>query len=160
MVSKGVRPEIRKLQNRAEAETCARMMAGSEPWLTLRRNFDDSLKLISDLSREVYLAVLNGEIVGFIVLLMHGALVGYVQSIYVAEDWRGKGIGRRLMAFAEKRIFSEAPNVFICVSSFNKDAQKLYRRLGYRAVGQLKDYIIPDHLLHNGIQGEPQRGTP
>jgi len=145
MVGKGVRPEIRKLQNRTEAETCARMMASSEPWLTLRRDFDDSLELISDPSREVYLAVFNGEIVGFIVLVMPGALVGYVQSIYVAEDWRGKGIGRQLMAFAEKRIFSEAPNVFICVSSFNKDAQRLYRRLGYRAVGQLKDYIIPGH---------------
>ena len=49
------------------------------------------------------------------------------------------------MAFAEKRIFNDAPNVFIYVSSFNKGAQKLYRRLGYRAVGQLKDYIIPRH---------------
>lgn len=46
------------------------------------------------------------------------------------------------MAFAEKRIFSETPNAFICVSSFNSSAQKLYERLGYEVIGELKDYII------------------
>jgi len=33
-------------------------------------------------------------------------------------------------------------NIFTRVSSFNKRAQDLYRRLGYRAVGGLKDYIV------------------
>jgi ribosomal-protein-alanine N-acetyltransferase len=49
------------------------------------------------------------------------------------------------MAFAEERIFSETPNVFICVSSFNKFTQRFYERLGYEVVGELKDYIISGH---------------
>jgi ribosomal-protein-alanine N-acetyltransferase len=137
--------EIRKLQHTGEAEICARMMANSEPWTTLRRNFDASLKIVTDPSREVLLATVNDEIVGFIILLMQGAFVGYVQSVCVEPEWRGKGVGGQLMAFAEKRIFSETPNVFVCVSSFNKGAQRFYERLGYEVIGELRDYIISGH---------------
>jgi ribosomal-protein-alanine N-acetyltransferase len=137
--------EIRKLQRTAEAEICAQMMANSEPWTTLRRNFDASLKIVTDPSREVLLATVNDEIVGFIILLMQGAFVGYVQSVCVEPEWRGKGVGGQLMAFAEKRIFSETPNVFVCVSSFNKGAQRFYERLGYEVIGELRDYIISGH---------------
>jgi [ribosomal protein S18]-alanine N-acetyltransferase len=83
--------------------------------------------------------------VGFSILLMRGAFVGYIQSVCVAPEWRSKGIGSQLMSFLEQRILSETPNVFICVSSFNKGAQKLYERLGYEVIGELKDYIIPGH---------------
>jgi ribosomal protein S18 acetylase RimI-like enzyme len=49
------------------------------------------------------------------------------------------------MAYAERRIFRHAPNVFITVSSFNSGAQRLYDRLGYDVVGELEDFIIPGH---------------
>jgi ribosomal protein S18 acetylase RimI-like enzyme len=31
------------------------------------------------------------------------------------------------------------------VSSFNRDAQRLYERLGYKVVGELTDYIVRGH---------------
>ena len=134
--------EIRRLENTGEAEACARMMAESEPWRTLGRDYEASLKMVSDPSLEVYLALRDEEIVGFVVIVMTGAFIGYVQSIYTAPEWRSRGIGSRLMSFVEDRIFREAPNVFICVSDFNEDAQRLYRRLGYEVVGELKDYLV------------------
>ena len=60
-------------------------------------------------------------------------------------EWRNRGIGTNLIRFAEKRILREAPNVFICVSSFNKGAERLYRRLGYEVVGELRDYVVAGH---------------
>lgn len=138
--------EIRELQSFAEAEICARIMSNSEPWITLRRDYDGSLKTITAPAREVYLAIVDGEIAGFTILNMHGAFVGgYIQSVCIAPQWRNKGIGRQLIALAEKRIFRETSNVFICVSDFNKDAQRLYERLGYEVIGELKDYIISGH---------------
>jgi ribosomal protein S18 acetylase RimI-like enzyme len=137
--------EIRRLEGRADAEICARMMANSEPWMTLRRDYDASLKILTDLSREVYLAMVGSEIVGFAILNMHGAFVGYLQSIYVAPQCRGKGFGSKLMDYVEERILSETPNVFICVSSFNRRAQKLYERRGYEVIGELKNWIVPGH---------------
>ncbi len=137
--------DIRRPGRRADAEICARMMANSEPWITLRRDYDASLKILIDPSREVYLAMVGDEIVGFTILTMHGAFVGYIQSVCVAPQWRGKGIGSELMDYVEKRILSETPNIFICVSSFNERVQKLYERRGYKVVGELKNWIVPDH---------------
>jgi ribosomal-protein-alanine N-acetyltransferase len=140
-----VEPQIVRLQQKDEAETCAKMMANSEPWITLRRDYDASLKNLTDPSKEVYLALVDDEIAGFTVLNMQGAFVGYIQSVCVAPQWRNKGIGNHMMDFVEKRIFSETPNAFICVSSFNGRVQRLYERRGYETIGELKDFIVPGH---------------
>lgn len=120
-------------------------MAASEPWLTLRRTYDEGLKILTDPEREVYVAFVGSEVVGFIILQMKGAFVGYIQTVGVLPGWRDQGIGSRLIEFAENRIFGESPNVFICASSFNEGAQRLYSRLGYEVVGELKDYIVSGH---------------
>jgi ribosomal protein S18 acetylase RimI-like enzyme len=137
--------EIRKPQHADELRTCAQLMATSEPWITLRRTYEESLKILGDPSREVYVAVKEREVVGFIILNMNGPFIGYIQTVCITPAWRSKGIGSQLLQFAEERIFRDVPNVFMCVSSFNTEAQKLYRRLGYEIVGELKDYVVSGH---------------
>ena len=136
---------IRSLQHDYEAGACARMMAGSEPWKTLRRDYHAGYKLVTDPSKEVAIAEVEEDIAGFILITMHGAFIGYIQSICVAERWRGQGIGTQLLMHAEQRIFRDTPNVFLCVSSFNSGAQRLYQRLGYHVVGELTDYVVAGH---------------
>jgi len=136
---------IRPLAGRAEAEACARMMSGSEPWITLGRGYDASLALLESPDRECYVGLADGAVAGFLILNMHGAFVGYVQTVCVDAEARGRGIGTELVRFAEERIFRESPNVFLCVSSFNPDARRLYERLGYVLVGELTDYIVHGH---------------
>jgi len=121
------------------------MMASSEPWVTLQRDYDASLKILTDPSKEVYLAMASNEIVGFALLTMHGTFIGYLQSIYVSPEWRGNGVGSELMDYVERRILSETPNVFICVSSFNQRVQRLYERRNYEVVGELRNWIVPGH---------------
>ncbi len=137
--------EIRRLQGADDAHVCAQLMASSEPWITLRRTYDDSIVLLNDPVREVYVGVVDGAVVGFIILRMDGAFVGYIQTVAVVPQWRGRGVGTRLIEYAETRIFRESPNVFINASSFNPGAQRLYERLGYEVVGELADYIVPGH---------------
>ena len=137
--------EIRQLRWAEEARICARMMSSSEPWLTLRRSFDECMDLLEDPSREVFVAVEGPRVLGFVILNMAGAFVGYVQTICVGEYDRSRGIGTRLLHYAEERIFRDSPNVFLCVSSFNPRARALYERLGYELVGELKDYIVAGH---------------
>jgi len=136
---------ITTLKNVDEIKICARMMANSEPWITLGRDYKASVQTLSDTSKEIYVACVTGEIVGFIIINMKGAFVGYIQTICVSPVQRGNGIGSALLQFAENRIFTETANVFMCVSSFNGNAQKLYQRLGYEVVGELKDYIVSGH---------------
>jgi ribosomal protein S18 acetylase RimI-like enzyme len=57
------------------------------------------------------------------------------------ESWRGRGLGRNLIQFCENRILKYSPNIFICVSSFNSGAAKLYEELGYKRVGELEDFL-------------------
>src|SRR5687767_1574925 len=136
---------IRALAGDDEAAVCARLMSGSDPWITLGRGYEASLRIIRDPSREVYAASDESGLAGFLVLCMVGAFVGYIQTVVVARDRRGKGIGSQLVEFAEDRIFRQSPNVFLCVSSFNTDARRLYERLGYEFVGELTDYIVTGH---------------
>jgi ribosomal protein S18 acetylase RimI-like enzyme len=146
---------IRPLTGLAEAEACARMMAASEPWITLGRGYEASLALLESPDREVYVALADDAVAGFVILNLHGAFVGYLQTVCVAVEARGRGIGTRLVRFAEERIFRETPNVFLCVSSFNPGAQRLYERLGYQLVGELTDYLVAGHseLLYRKTVG-------
>ena len=137
--------DIRPLRAGAEAEACARLMATSEPWITLGRDVEASLAILLDESRERYVAYAGERLTGFLVLNMRGAFVGYIQTICITPECRGQGAGTALLAFAERRIFREHANVFMCVSSFNDAARKLYERLGYTVVGELPDYLVAGH---------------
>ena len=145
LVVDGARVRVRPLGGDDEARTCAGIMAGSEPWITLGRGVEASLAILRDPSREVYVAASASEVIGFLILTMRGAFVGYIQTVALREDWRGRGLGSRLIAFAEERILRDAPNVFMCVSSFNTRARALYERLGYEVIGELRDYIVRGH---------------
>jgi ribosomal-protein-alanine N-acetyltransferase len=137
--------EIRKLRGDDEVYQCAQLMANSEPWITLRRNYEDSVNILRNSSKEIYVAVIKNEVTGFTILDMNGAFRGYIQSVAILPEWRNQGIGTKLIQFAEERIFRDFPNVFMCVSSFNENAQRLYTRLGYERIGELKDYIVSGH---------------
>ncbi len=57
---------------------------------------------------------------------------------------RRRGIGRRLLSFAEKVIAKKSPNIYLCVSSFNRRAQAFYKDAGYRKVGRIPGLILQD----------------
>jgi ribosomal protein S18 acetylase RimI-like enzyme len=139
------RVEVRRLSGDDEARACARIMNESEPWITLGRTFDTSLLAVTNPERETWVAVDGEEVAGFVILCLQGAFVGYLQTIALRADWRSRGLGRALLGFTERRLFAEGPNVFLCVSSFNPRARKLYERLGYEPVGVLRDFIVQGH---------------
>jgi [ribosomal protein S18]-alanine N-acetyltransferase len=149
-VSPGDIPVIRRLATDDEAWACAELMASSDPWRQLGRTLEQSYRIVQDPAREVYVALepspgADVPLAGFIVVSMRGAFVGYIQSVAVRPEWRGRGLGTALIEAAERRILQDTPNVFICVSSFNAGARRLYERLGYTVVCELADYIVRGH---------------
>ena len=137
--------EIQPFQSTADAEWAARIMAGSEPWVTLGTGYERSRNLLGNATRERFLAKVAGEPAGFLMISMQGAFVGYVQLLGVAPEFRGRGVGKALIEYAERRIFRETPNVFIWVSDFNQEAQGFYAKMGYQKVGELADFIMAGH---------------
>ena len=132
---------MRPLAGEAEARIGAGFIVASEPWVTLGLNFEQAMSRLTDPAREVHAASVDGQVVGVLILHLAGPLNGYIQIIAVHPDWRCRGIGTGMIQFAEERIFRQSPNVFICVSSFNRRAQQFYERLGYTRVGELTDFL-------------------
>lgn len=153
---------IEPARNDADREACARMMCTSDPWVTLGRTFERCLTAVSDPTRELYVARAGDEVTGFILLAMKGQCPGYITSVCVAASARGSGLGTQLVAFAEQRIHRESPNVFLCVSSFNPGARRLYERLGFEFVGTLRDFLVEGHdeLLFRKTIGPWSTFTP
>ena len=134
---------IEPLAGPEEASQCAQLMVSSEPWITLKLPFERAVSTLIDPAKEVHVVRDGRGVAGFIVLDMRGLLAGYIQILCVRADCRGKGLGARLVACAEDRIFRTS--VFICVSSFNPGARRLYERLGFQPVGVLRDLIVAGH---------------
>ena len=121
---------------------CALMMSQSEAWIMLKRDLNGCEEAMRGDYKEVYVAVEEGRLLGFIVLQMAGVFKGYIQSICVSPEIRNYGLGSSLISFAEERIFSVSPNVFMLVSAFNENAARLYYKLGYEKIGLLKNFVV------------------
>jgi ribosomal protein S18 acetylase RimI-like enzyme len=128
-----------------DLEWCARLMASNEPWITLRRDLTACRAALANRAKERYVVRHDEERVGLLLLDMTGPFPGYIQSICIAAAARNRGFGAELLAWAERRILRDSPNVFMCVSSFNPGALRLYRRLGYDIVGTLKGFVVDEH---------------
>ncbi len=129
----------------AEREWCARLMAASEPWITLRRGYDALLPAALDPEYVILVARRAGAPCGFIRIHPRGVAGSpYVASVAVTETERGRGVGTALLDATEAR-YPDARYVFLCVSSFNVRARELYGRHGYRLVGELPDYVVDGH---------------
>ncbi len=126
------------LQNIA---VCAHMMSESDPWITLEMNYEQCLKAFEGNCKEIYIVETANEIAGFVILQTCGTFSGYIQTICISEIYRGRGFGKKLLQFCEERILKFSPNVFICVSSFNKGAIRLYYEFGFKLVGELDNFV-------------------
>lgn len=134
--------KISRLASLKDRRGAAGLLAASDPWLRLGLKKAACLKALSGPFRETYAAREGAALAGLVTITMYGTFKGYIQTLFVAPAWRGAGIGEELLRFAEKSIFARSPNVFLCVSSFNKGAIRFYRRLGYRKAGLLKDLVV------------------
>jgi [ribosomal protein S18]-alanine N-acetyltransferase len=144
-VNAGHNLAIKKLETVSEAEKCALITSQSEPWKFLKITYEDSLKTLTNDAYETYILYDEDNICGFVTIDMCGALAGYIKRLAIRKDLQNRSYGRMLMNFAERRIFTEKPNVFLCVSSFNKKAILFYKKLGYKQAGVLKNFLIMGH---------------
>jgi ribosomal-protein-alanine N-acetyltransferase len=121
---------------------CAGIMAKTDPWITLGMNYDKCLLSFEGSYREVYVMKKEDKIAGFVILQLKGTFSGYIQTLCIDEAWRGHGLGTMLLTFSQQKILQFSPNIFICVSSFNKRAMKLYYDFGFSLVGELEDFVV------------------
>ncbi len=125
---------------------CNAIVAASEPWMRLGEHINFRPFLSSNTTNtEAHVCLADGEPVGFILFIREPVFArgGYLKAIGVSPHYRGRGIGKRLLSFAEKQTARRAVNFFLCVSSFNRGAQAFYKKHGYRRAGILPGLITP-----------------
>ncbi len=83
--------------------------------------------------------------------------IGWINSIGVAPDWQGKGLGKRLLQAGEQAL--AAPRVRLIVRASNQAAIALYQHSGYRQVKRMPHYYVggEDGLLFEKFADEPER---
>ena len=138
-----------------EKDLAAHLLASSEPWITLQISEEQCKKNCHDPEFQLYIAC-KGEKPAGVILLDPRGVAGspYIKSIAVFPEFRGQGIGSNLLSFTEDHFRKKSRHLFICVSSFNERARKLYERSGFHPVGELRDYIIEgasEILMHKRI---------
>jgi ribosomal protein S18 acetylase RimI-like enzyme len=131
-------------------EECAEALVHSElarVYYPTKEIAEASLKEGID-KQEIYVAIdEHSECVGYIWFAPSKMFYKYpyVRQIAVGQEYRGRGIRKKLLSFAEDTAFKDWPKLFLTVSDFNKRAKKLYESTGYKQVG-----FVPD-LFTEGV---------
>ncbi|MCK5797503.1 MAG: GNAT family N-acetyltransferase [Deltaproteobacteria bacterium] len=87
----------------------------------------------------------DGEVLGFAWLLPRGAFgrSAYLKLILVDPAARGRGVGAALIDDLEARHLGRAGLLLLCTAD-NAAARRFYEHLGYRSMGLLPGYVIPE----------------
>ncbi len=111
----------------ARASAAARVLAHGDPmargWLVRERT--------------------KGSIAGYVVLSLsfsveHGGRDAIIDEIYVLPDWRGRGLGRWLLAFAEEQArMLGVQTLHLEVERDNSRARKLYHSFGFDSLDRI-----------------------
>ena len=75
---------------------------------------------------DTWVAEVDGAVVGVLVLSD-----GWIDQLYLAPDWRGRGIGDRFVAFAQQR---QPAGLQLWTFQVNEPACRFYERHGFVAV--------------------------
>lgn len=109
----------------------------------------------------LHVAEVEGRVVGYtaVWIVLDQAELG---DIAVDEAWRGRGIGRRLLAAAFDLVRDRGVReLYLEVRVSNHGARRLYERHGFRSVGRRPGYYVrprEDALVLRKSMAEPDPG--
>lgn len=78
-------------------------------------------------------AIIDEKVVGILLLSKKSKAVGQIKQVAIDEHYRGLGIGRQLLEFAEK--VAELMNFQSIFLTGRKQAWGFYNRFGYQSIG-------------------------
>lgn len=92
----------------------------------------DYLSAIVPFKQACYIAALNGEPIGSVMLMQHADTIGKISILFVAERARRKGVGTLLMrAVIEKAQVEGYTTLTLWTTNNQIEARKLYKKIGF-----------------------------
>lgn len=97
-----------------------------------------NLDLIQKREGIILVAVVDGNTVGCISVLINAGLAeglfGEITSLVVLKEFRGFGIGKKLIEHAENWLQPKVKKIRIRANSIRLDAHRFYKSLGYKEI--------------------------
>lgn len=103
---------------------------------------DDDLS--PDMEMDIYGAYLKNRLIATIFLAVHEEGVARVRNVAIYEDYRGIGLGKYLMDFAENLARNQGYKKVFLMGRTTVEA--FYHKLGYKTLGQPYDYRTIPHV--------------
>jgi [ribosomal protein S18]-alanine N-acetyltransferase len=121
------------------------LLVGTDPWKRLGYQAKDWDCYFTPLplGRDSFVVEQDGRVAGIAVVRQKFLLGDYLELLGVADWARGKGRGGQLLTYVEALVFSRAKNLFACVSDFNNQGRKFYKKQGYQEIGPMPNFLIP-----------------
>ena len=122
---------------------CVRLVVGQEPFRTYGYNKKSCQRIIKSIANAKLLIAKKGShILGYAIYTTSFLIGYYLKQIVIDSQYHGLGVGKKLMKALEHETFKEKKALYLCVSDFNRTAQKFYRGQGYSKIGLIKDYFL------------------
>jgi GNAT superfamily N-acetyltransferase len=131
----------------AQALAVAEMLSSSEPWMSLNFSAGSlaSYLMRDDAALRRYVVSVDGNLAG-VICVRHPWLRGpYIELLGVFPDYRGKGLGKQVLAWVETEARRESKNLWVLTSSFNHQALNFYQNLGFYPIGPIQGLVSPEH---------------
>ena len=119
---------------------------------------DPSEKLVKEyLGRgQCFIATMNDEIIGVIVLIKTRPETVEIVNVAVREDHQNRGIGKKLVLFAiDKAREQQIKTIEIGTGNSGMSQLALYQKCGFRITGVDREFFIrhyKEKIYENGIQ--------
>ena len=109
----------------------------SNPWV--RSQFDEYLNAKD---KSIFVARIGSEVIGYIII-EHVLDEGHIANLAVRSEFRGKGMGRKLVNFVIIKAKSlKLKWLELEVRESNEKAKKFYSYFGFKEVRRRKEYYI------------------
>ncbi len=132
-----------------------RLKQGCNPVEMAEYRGDAEMILESD---KVFIGYLNGDAIAFIHVCNRNN-VFWIEELYIAEPYRGMGLGRNLVGVVEDYVKAFDNAVYIMVLPQDRTAIKFWLKMGYNTLNtiELVKYLDKQNIRHRLI---PLMGVP
>lgn len=104
---------------------------------------EDELKNAIAMKR-IILLFIDGEFEGWLRFNLFWDNIPFMNMLYISEEQRGKGYGRKLVEFWEQEMAKQGYRFVLTSTQSDEEAQFFYRKLGYSDRGAL---VLPKEPL-------------
>ncbi|MEM3565729.1 MAG: GNAT family N-acetyltransferase [Candidatus Bathyarchaeia archaeon] len=126
---------------RANGHDVSRLVSLAEEFMPETATHEERLSILKgslkDSDYELWVAEMNGDIVGFIDLWIihdfcHGGKLSYIQNLYVVPKYRRLGVGSKLLQKIIERAEKKGVLEIHVVTEFDNEAAiRLYKKHGF-----------------------------